>query len=241
MGNVKKKAVIVIVEGKTDKNALGTIFQEFFSENNLQFIIIGGDITTQDYPSIDNIISRINERVTATMDKYGYDANDVEKILHIHIVDTDGAFVNNDKIVENKELDSIVYYEDHIETSNYSGTIGRNKCKSEILQKLYSTSKVCKAITDGKGISYRVFYNSCNLEHVLHGKLQQFSVEEKERMADDFAEKYEDDIDAFIQFISDKSIAPSGSYRQTWGFIEKETNSLKRYTNMGIIFEEERK
>ena len=237
MGNVKKKAVIVIVEGKTDKNSLGTIFQEYFSENNLQFIIIGGDITTKDYPSVDNIISRINERVTETMDKYGYDATDVEEI--VHIVDTDGAFVTNDKIVENKELDSIVYYEDHIETNNYSGTVRRNKCKREILQKLYLTSKVCKAITDGKGIRYRVFYNSCNLEHVLHGKLQQFSVEEKERMADDFAEKYEDDIEAFIQFISDKSIAPGGSYRQTWSFIQKETNSLKRYTNMGIIFEEE--
>lgn len=45
--------------------------------------------------------------------------------------------------------------------------------------------------------------------------------------------------DSFIQFISDKSIAPGGSYRQTWSFIQKETNSLKRYTNMGIIFEEE--
>lgn len=235
MGNNKKKAVIVVVEGKTDKNALGTIFQEYFSDNNLQFIIIGGDITTKNFASLDNIVSRLNNKVIETMDKYGYEASDIEEILHI--VDTDGVFIPDDKVVENTALDSIHYFEDHIETNNVRGTIERNKCKAEILQKLYLTPSICKAISDGKGIRYRVFYNSCNLEHVLHGRLENFTAEEKELLADEFAEKYEDNLDAFIEFIKGNDIAPSGLYKQTWSFIEKDTNSLKRYTNMGIIFE----
>lgn len=56
-------------------------------------------------------------------------------------------------------------------------------------------------------------------------------------MSDDFAELYEGRLDEFIDFISDKSIAVEGSYKQTWKFIEKGTNSLNRYSNMHLIFE----
>ena len=86
---------------------------------------------------------------------------------------------------------------------------------------------------------YRLYFNSCNLEHVLHNALKDFSDDEKEEMSDAFAEKYKGHLPEFISFISDPDIAVSGTYRETWKFIAKDKHSLQRHTNMHLIFDSE--
>ena len=88
--------------------------------------------------------------------------------------------------------------------------------------KLYVTGKIHE-------IRYRLYFNSCNLEHVLYNELKDFSDEEKEELSDEFAEMYEGKIDEFIRFISDVELAVPGTYRETWKFIEKDKNSLQRH------------
>lgn len=108
----------------------------------------------------------------------------------------------------------------------------RNKNKAEVMFKLYSTNKI-------NSIDYRLYFNSCNLEHVLHNALKDFSDDEKEEMSDAFAEKYKGHLPEFINFISDQDIAVPGTYRETWKFIEKDKHSLQRHTNMHLIFDSE--
>ena len=55
-------------------------------------------------------------------------------------------------------------------------------------------------------------------------------------MADDFSDKYADDLGAFIKFISNLDIAIDGTYKDTWKFIQKDINSLQRHSNMNLIF-----
>ena len=74
------------------------------------------------------------------------------------------------------------------------------------------------------------------MEHVLYTDLKDFSDDEKEILSDEFAEKYEGKIIEFIEFISDKSFAVDGTYRETWKYIEKDMNSLQRHSNMHLIF-----
>lgn len=145
----------------------------------------------------------------------------------IHIVDTDGVFTKG-KVVY-ADVDHVKYYEDRIETNNVDYINLRNSKKAEILFKLYTTVKINK-------IKYRIYFNSCNLEHVLFNELKDHSDDEKEEMADEFAERYEGKVEEFSKFISEKSYAVHGTYRQTWSFIEKDDNSLKRHTNMQLIF-----
>ena len=56
---------------------------------------------------------------------------------------------------------------------------------------LYNISENCFV----NGIRYRIYFNSCNLEHVLYNELREFSDIEKEEMSDEFAEKYEGEVD----------------------------------------------
>ena len=59
----EKRVIAFIVEGASDEAALGTIMKEYFSDNEVQFVVIRGDITTRDYVSIDTILVKINEQI----------------------------------------------------------------------------------------------------------------------------------------------------------------------------------
>lgn len=222
----EKKVVIFIVEGLSDEAALGTIMKEYFFSNEVQFIIIHGDITLKDYISNDAILKKINEQINDVKSKYRYKEDDFLKI--IHIVDMDGVYISDADIIK-ANVETIQYYEDHIDAKNTNAIIERNKSKGDILYKLRKTGKI-------HGIPYRIYFNSCNLEHILYGELKDYSDEEKQILSDDFAERYDGKLDEFINFISAADIAVSGTYQNTWDYIEKDRNSLNRHTNIHLIF-----
>lgn len=223
----EKKVIAFIVEGASDEAALGTIMKEYFSDNEVQFVVIRGDITTKDYVSKDAILKKINEQIEEVKKRYRYQTEHFIKI--IHLTDADGVYVGED-CVKYAEVEGIQYYIDHMETAKVKETVERNVRKADILFKLRRTGSV-------QGIPYKIYYNSCNLEHVLYNELKDFTDEEKRDMSDDFAEKYEGKAEEFVAFISDAEIAVPGTYQKTWDFLEKDKNSLNRHSNMHLIFE----
>ena len=223
----EKKVIAFIVEGASDEAALGTIMKEYFSDHHVQFVVIRGDITTKDYVSVDKILRKINEQIEEVKKRYRYQTEHFIKI--IHLTDADGVFIDTE-FVKYADVQGIQYYTDHIETSKVDATIDRNTRKAEVLFKLRRTGKV-------QGIPYRIYFNACNLEHVLYNELKDFTDEEKRDMSDDFAEKYEGKAEEFVEFISSADVAVSGTYQETWNYIEKDKNSLNRHSNMHLIFE----
>lgn len=85
---------------------------------------------------------------------------------------------------------------------------------------------------------YRVFYMSCNLDHVLYDKLNS-SDEEKETDAYQFARQYRDNIAGFVEFIAESDFSVMDGYKESWEFIKDDLHSLERYSNLGLCFKEE--
>lgn len=222
----EKKVIAFVVEGQSDEAALGTIMKEYFSSSEVQFIVVRGDITSKDYVSTDNILIKINDQIELVKEKYRYSQDDFIKI--IHIADTDGVYIPKEDI-KKENIMNVQYYEDRIVAKNVEAIVKRNQKKGEILFKLRKTGKI-------NGIPYKIYFNSCNLEHVLYGELKDFSDEEKEILSDDFAEQYEGKVPEFITFISDPSLAVPGTYQNTWDYIQKDKNSLNRHSNMHLLF-----
>lgn len=222
----EKKVIAFIVEGPSDEAALGTIMKDYFSSNEVQFIVVHGDVTLTDYVSTDSILKKINEQIEEVKRKYRYYQDDFIKI--IHITDMDGVYISETD-VKKADVKKVQYYEDHVETQNVSAIIERNKRKGSILYKLRKTGKI-------NNIPYRIYFNSCNLEHVLYNELKDFTDEEKQIRSDDFADRYDGKVDEFIGFISDPIVSVPGTYQKSWDYIEKGKNSLNRYSNMHLIF-----
>ncbi|MBE5961676.1 MAG: hypothetical protein E7256_09895 [Lachnospiraceae bacterium] len=222
-----KKIVLFIVEGITDQLSLAAVLEQIFAGNQVSFQITNGDITTRANQSAKNITAKVGKVVKDFCGNI-FSAKDFLKI--IHLVDTDGAFIGEDH-VEQSDNRHPFYLDTCIQTSNVKGIIERNEQKAENLEKLVGVKTVMQTIP------YSVYYFSSNLEHVLHNK-RNLQTQEKDELAMKFEQRFLRDINAFVQEMTESEIAVKGDYEETWEFIKKEENSLKRYTNFGLCLKE---
>ena len=176
----RKKIIFVIVEGPSDYEALGGVLDKLFSDSTVYVHIVHGDITTKEDTNSSNILKKITELVRA------YALSRHLKRLHfkkvIHILDMDGAYIDDSCVKCNKDLSSTIYKDNCIETTNVQGIISRNHQKRECLNVISSKEFIWK------DLPYQAYFMSCNLDHVLYNQIN-ISDEEKERLAFKFAKK----------------------------------------------------
>jgi len=216
----------VIVEGIYDQVSLEAVIPRLVVEGDVKFLFTKGDITTKNGVNTRNIKEIIHKEIRKFLNENHLVISDIVRI--IHIVDTDGAFIPCDCIKHNQN-ENLLYLNDSIETSNVQNIIERNRIKTSLINKLISTPKLF-------GKEYEVYYVSRNLEHVLHDITDELENDAKNELANGFVDKYLDHPEDFIAFISDPIFAVEGSIKETWDFIKANTNSLKRFSNLHILF-----
>lgn len=225
----RKKIVFVIVEGPSDETALGAILQNIYDSNQVHIEVIRGDITTERDVMPHNILSKIGNKVKEYINNNRYiKKSDFKEI--IHLVDMDGAYIPDENIIEDTSVTETVYSLTNITTSNKSNIIKRNRQKSA------NINKIC-AIPEVWDIPYRVFYMACNLDHVLHNKINSSNAE-KRFDSRKFAEQYKNNVREFLSFISDSDFSVKMPYKESWQFIKQELHSLERHTNFGNCFDD---
>ena len=218
------------MEGPSDASALERYFVKYFDSDRIVTKIIHGDITTDKNIDQSKIKAHLGNKVKSWITKDKFKKSDIDRI--IHIVDMDGAYIDDKLIRFDESCKDPFYSPVSIKTSNVENIRLRNVQKRENVDTL-STN------TSGiyNGIPYKVYYMSCNLEHVLHDKLEDISEDEKKELANKFADRfYEKEIE-FIDFINNKDFKVLGDYKATWDFIKKDLNSVNRYSNFWLFFE----
>lgn len=226
----RKKVVFVIVEGPSDETALGVTLSQVFDTESVYIHIMRGDITTRVGVTPQNIVAKLGNEVRAYAKDNHYTAKDFKQI--IHIVDTDGIYIPEGNIVEDKQCEELFYQSDGIHTNDVSKVVSRNKQKSENLYRLRGCGNMWN-------VPYRVYYMSCNLDHVLYDK-RNSTDEEKEQDAYAFAKTYKNNVAGFLSFMCESSFSVKGDFKESWEFIEEDMHSIERYTNLPICLEEER-
>ena len=225
----RKKIVLVIVEGPSDEVALGMALSQVYDKDFIYVHIMHGDITARRGVSSKNIVAKLGNEVTAYAKSQHYKASDFKQI--IHIVDTDGAYIPDDNIMEKENYLDIRYENDGIYTNNKASVMTRNQQKRDNLYRLRS----CGIIWT---IPYSLYYMSCNLDHVLYDK-KNSTDKDKENDAYVFAKKYKGKVESFKEFICKSPFSVTGDYKGSWDYIEKDLNSVNRYTNLCICSENE--
>ncbi len=222
-----KKIILFIVEGITDEMSLSLILSKLVQDCSVQFQIINQDITADFNSNCQNIIRKIDSQVKQFLSQNnGLKKTDIKEI--IHLVDTDGAFIKEDFVVEDMKQEKTFYTHNSIVTNKRDLIVERNERKSNILNKLYQTSHIGR-------IGYKVYFFSCNLEHVLHN-LQNAPYNKKRVYSYDFVDKYVGCEKKFVDFLSCNNFTAKGDYKETWQFIKEDSNSLNRYCNFHLYF-----
>lgn len=226
----RKKVVMVIVEGISDEIALEGSLRNIYRDREVRFKVVRSDITSDKESNARNIKIKVADLIKAEMSRSSLDREDILKV--IHIVDMDGAYISKDAIIESEACHGFNYSETQITASNREKVIERNEKKSENLNVLSCIYKI------NRSLEYVLYYFSCNQEHVLHNLIATPDYR-KNILAEKFNEKYEEDFEAFKEFISKEKFAVNGNYSETWEFIKRENNSLKRFSNFHLLLKDE--
>ena len=222
-----KKVILFLVEGASDLTSLEFI-DNINTNETIKFQITSGDVTSKLNITPQNCREEINKILLSFLERSKLRKTDIIKI--IHILDIDGVYIPEINIIEDKNIKKFLYTINGIVAPSKENVQKRNESKKQIVEKLLVTSKI-------NSIPYEMYYMSCNLEHVLHDKLEDISEDEKKELANKFADRfYEKEIE-FIEFINNKKFKVLGDYKATWDFIKKGINSVNRYSNFWLFFE----
>lgn len=116
----RKKVVLVIVEGVSDDTALGIALSQIYDKDSVYIHIMHGDITAQKGINPQNIIGKIGNDVRLYAKSQHYTAKHFKQI--IHIVDTDGAYIPDDRVINNQDFQNPLYESDGIYTKDVNGS-----------------------------------------------------------------------------------------------------------------------
>ncbi len=222
-----RKLILFLVEGITEEISFGMIFSELFHEMEIEFQIVHGDITSSDDVNARNIIKKISSEIDKFLAREHYNKSDILKV--VHLVDTDGVYISDENIIKS-DRGRIYYSDQEILTTSPDYIRDRNNKKCRIINRLIKTSEINK-------LPYKIYYLSCNLEHVLHDNAN-VEREDKKVKAEEFENEFFGSEYEFIDFIRSDDLAAPGDYQDTWRFIKQEINSLKRFCNLHLIFKD---
>ena len=223
----RKKVVLFIVEGINDKTCLEGVLSKIIDSNEVRFQITEGDITSQNGIDEFKIRNEIGKIVKSFKDKYHLNPEHFMEV--VHIIDTDGAFID-DKSIIYADVESPQYYDDGIKTKNVDDIISRNHRKRAIIERMLKISSVLKSVP------YSVFYFSSNMDHVLHGKAN-MEQKEKDNYADAFDDRFADDPSGFLKLMCESAFTVNGTYQESWEYIKVGNNSVCQHSNFSVYLD----
>lgn len=231
---MSRKVVIVIVEGESDEALLVSRLNEKYSNVNIRFEVQNGDIL-YNLGKKTSILSRMDNTVKAIISKRKYRRKDV--LCIIHIIDTDGCLIPSNYIEIDEYQDRKTLY--RLESINVDSDIQR---KNIIERNKKRTENINLLIRDNYRVlnkyNYQLYYLSRNLEHVI---FDQPNPDRKSKTinVDVFVDRLNSDIEVFLKDYMPKLDNSSyyNNYKKSWEYIKKGTNSLKRKTNVPLLFD----
>ncbi len=222
-----KKIVLFLVEGSTDSTSLGLVVSRLLENADVRFYVLNGDICYRYHITEDNAARSVMRAVNGFLQRYRLKKSDLSCV--VHIIDTDGAFIPAGRVVRGG-TENARYKDTLIETLSVDSIRSRNE------QKTIAAHALCK-LSEVDKIPYAFYYFSRNIEHVLHGREDSLSSREKRICSEKFEGLYAERPQDFVAFIRSPDVAVRGSYRKTWEYIFRNTNSLKRGCNFGLFFD----
>ena len=227
-----RKVLLFIVEGPSDEAALAPALEKIINTKKVKFKVMRIDITSDYDSNVGNIERRIKDLGVKKFLEQNSQFKPEDICGIVHIVDLDGAFISKNKIFE-QDVEKNVYCDDSILCKSRDEFLTTIENKKNNL--LYLSSLTDIKIPYGIIVPYVLYYMSCNLDHVLHGK-RNSTQDEKKNDSIDFADQY-DEPSMFIKFFNDETIKVTGTYLETWEYVQRGNNSLSRCTNFWLCLE----
>ena len=231
---------LIFVEGGTDADCLDLIVEDFKQKLDLSDITIriqNGDIFTSTENKTKNGQTILKDQIQFYLN---YSKLSPQQIIHVAFVtDTDGIFINPMSYLISPSIDSWCYdfsnkkvlFKDSVKKRD---VIASRQTKAKKLSQVIKDPSESTLTINRAQLSYSVYFNSVNLEHVLFEKV--LPDEEKIEAIDNLLDEIDDDPNKMIAIFEGKALGTS--YLDSWNQIKNLELEMKRsYTNLHILFE----
>jgi len=235
MANNRKKVVILIVEGESDEVLFIDRLRDLFKEHEIRFEPQHGDILYDAKRQGKAIKEIIGETVKEILIKRKFKPNDILAI--IHIIDTDGCLISEEKVIIDKEQQAMTFYQNAcISVPNErqrDNILTRNKNRSRNIGIMNSVNDIVS-----KKYNYQMFYFSRNLEHVIFNvpnPNSESKVDNIESFLEILSLPLENFLAQFMPALTKESY--ENRYLESWEVISQGCKSLERSTNVQLMFD----
>lgn len=196
-----------------------------------------GDVLT-DLKRDKNIKNTIGEVIKAYLIKNKFNASDLKGVFQI--TDSDGGFIPKENVVVNAQLhpDEVFYAESCIQVYDENKKKQIEKRNEQKVKNINILSTTNFFNIERVKIPYKFYYFSTNLDHVLWHE-QNEKKDQKIAKAEKFLDSLEGTIEDFLweySAISNEEVSEQ-SYKKSWSILADEMNSLKRMTNVTLLFD----
>ena len=259
---VEGRSDLVTLQGSLEK-----LYNEAYpGKYNIAVYHTDGDLMSKSDANTKKVLRQLESHVNNALRIFSFiQPENIEMI--IQIVDTDGVFIPDSCVKPKKDLKQVlnvdnVLYDDKegiIFCEQPKAIQARNKRKSTILRNLIPHEKfyirpekeeeiIIPGLKKKKGkkkeerkkrwVPYRLYYFSCNLEHYFHNNANVKTDAEKTALSNKFYKRAEQQPYLFRNRILELSNKRHiWGYEESWTWLEKETHSLQRRTNLDILVE----
>lgn len=223
------KILFVICEGDSDDITIHRSLKNYFNNyiKNIIVEVTSGDLAYKDNINENNCIKSIEKIIDQHKKKNFLFCTDY--IAIVHIIDTDGAFIDDKSIIEDSSLYANKFCDNKLFTNNKEYFSKRFEKKRLIYKKLFEANIIC-------GIKYYKFYFSRNLEHALYG-IENATLEQKIKLSNLFDKQYKLDALGFEKILRKTMNDIPNDYKESWNYIFSDSNSIKQCSNISIIFD----
>ncbi len=232
---MSKKVVIVLVEGASDEEFLIGRMRELYEGCEIRFEPQREDVFYNEKARQKSIKLVIGDIVREVVKKRKYRDSDILAVLHV--IDTDGCLIPENCIEINHDQQEKTYYSvDTIKVNSSKqkqNIIKRNDIRSSHVKTMNKQQKVVS-----KKYKYQLYYFSRNLEHVLFNEPNP-KQENKYENVEEFIENLDCTVEEFLyKYLPGiEGFDYSDKYNSSWRYVEEGVNSLKRATNVPLLFE----
>lgn len=221
----RTKIFLLLVEGPSDETSLTKLMEVLCTNFNVRVQVQHGDITSNGRVNSQNIVKTVGSRIKDFIDRYHLKFSDVAAISLL--IDTDGCFVPEESV---RKREKFGYTESEIFSPEPEKIRERNKRKRTNINRLVKEKFIRK-------IPFNVLFMSRNLEHFIHGKMEDCSDEEKELLANEFERLVRrNPEEQVLRFRTELSVMGKTN-KETWEFIARGQNSLHSHSNFCTLVE----
>lgn len=231
-----KKIILFIVDGNHDETEMNAMLRVYcpklLETHSFMFLALDeNDITSDEKTDAKKIVGKINDQLVNWRLRGGHQyiiyPHDIERV--VHIIDTDGAFIPDEAVIEDKNIPRIQYNDSDIHTRELARTLKRNKRKTEIVKRLINIKTI-------DNLPYSIWFVSCNMDHLLFNKRNPKKID-KRMHAESFSDNCKSP-DYLSRTVFADGIRADGTYEESWDFIMSEYNSLNRHCNINLLLDE---